>query len=262
MTFDNIIMKECKKLVRSTGVYSVLVSLMLFPLVGFGQTKKEAINETYEYKQKFMPKQTLEIEKSKTAIMIIDPQNDFMSEQSPIWALVGPSVKGQNLIKHLQQLIKAAEENEMFVFYSPHMYTQNDLKDWKSLNGIDKIMFEYKMFVKGTKGHEYLPELVPSASTIILSPHKGLSNFWSGDVVIQLRQRGIETIIMAGMSANMCVDSHSRDALENGFDLIIVADAVAGAGDAAMQAAFTNYEFLAHEVLTTAQVLEKIKTAK
>jgi nicotinamidase-related amidase len=258
----NIITKECKKLVRSTGVCSILVSLMLFPLIGCGQTNYEANSQKYEYKQKFMPRQTLEIEKSKTAILIIDPQNDFMSELSPIWALVGPSVKGHNLIEHLQQLIKAAEKNEMFVFYSPHMYTQNDLNDWTSLNGIDKVMFENKMFVQGTKGHEYVSGLEPSASTIILSPHKGLSNFWSGDVVIQLRERGVETLIIAGMSANMCVDSHTRDAIENGFDVIVVADAVAGAGDDAMQAAFTNYEFLAHEVLTTAQVLGKIKTAK
>jgi nicotinamidase-related amidase len=44
------------------------------------------------------------------------------------------------------------------------------------------------------------------------------------------------------MSANMCVESHARDAIENGFDVIIVADATAAAGDAAYEAAITNFE--------------------
>jgi nicotinamidase-related amidase len=95
-----------------------------------------------------------------------------------------------------------------------------------------------------------------------MNPHKGLSNFWSGDAAIQLRQYGIETIVLYGMSANMCVESHARDAIENGFDVIIVADATAAAGDAAYEAALVNYEFLAHEVVTTKQIMERLKKAK
>ena len=215
----------------------------------------------YVYKQEFMPRQTLDLDLNKTALLVIDPQNDFMSEQSPIWALVGPHVEKQNLIEHLSLLINAAEKNDIPVFYSPHMYTHNDIEQWQSLNGIDKIMFDNKMFVQGTNGHKFVAELEPSETTIVLSPHKGLSNFWTGDIGIQLRQRGIETLIITGMAANMCVDAHARDAIENGFDIIIVADAVAAAGERAMQAAYTNYEFLAHEVLNTQQVLAKIEQA-
>jgi nicotinamidase-related amidase len=60
----------------------------------------------------------------------------------------------------------------------------------------------------------------------------------------------------------MCVESHARDAIENGFDVIIVADATAAAGDAAYEAALTNFEFLAHEVVTTDQIMERLKNAK
>jgi nicotinamidase-related amidase len=142
------------------------------------------------------------------------------------------------------------------------MYTPQDFANWKSLNGIDKIMFENKMFAEGTWGHDYHPELKPDRNTIVMNPHKGLSNFWTGDAAIQLRQYGIETVIMYGMSANMCVESHARDAIENGFDLIIIADATAAAGDAAYEAALTNYEFLAHEVVTTNQIVKRLKAAK
>ena len=225
-------------------------------------TKTGITDHGYVYQQGFIPRQILKLNLNETALLIVDPQNDFMSEQSPIWPLVGPSITENHMVEHLTQLIDAAEKNKMFVFYSPHMYTKNDIKDWRSLNGIDKIMFEQKMFIEGTNGHDYLPALRPSKNTIILSPHKGLSNFWSGDIAIQMRQRGIKTIIIAGMAANMCVDAHSRDAVENGFDLIVVADAVAAAGKLANEAALTNYEFLAHEVLTTKQVLDKIEKAK
>ena len=73
---------------------------------------------------------------------------------------------------------------------------------------------------------------------------------------------GIETIILYGMSANVCVESHARDAIENGFDAIIIADATAASGDAAYEAAMTNFEFLAHEVVTTDQIIMRPKRAK
>ena len=162
-----------------------------------------------------------------------------------------------------EKALKAlAKEVGIPVFYSTHMYTPMDYKNWKSLNGIDKIMFDLPMFAQGTWGHEIHPELLPDDNTIVMNPHKGLSNFWSGDAAIQLRQYHVETIILYGMSANMCIESHARDAIENGFDLIIIADATAAAGDAAYEAAITNFEFLAHEVVTTKQIMKRLKDAK
>jgi nicotinamidase-related amidase len=216
----------------------------------------------YVYKQGFMPKETVEIELSTTAMFVTDPQNDFLSKGSPAWELVGPGVTAHNVV-HKEKTLKAlAKKKGMPVFYSTHMYTPHEFANWTSLNGIDKIMFQMKMFAQGTWGHEIHPELLPDDNTVILNPHKGLSNFWTGDAALNLRQNGIETIILYGMSANMCVESHARDAIENGFDVIIVADATAAAGDAAYESAITNYEFLAHEVVTTKQIIERIKAAK
>jgi nicotinamidase-related amidase len=195
-------------------------------------------------------------------MFVTDPQNDFLSKGSPAWELVGPGVTAHNVV-HKEKTLKAlAKKKGMPVFYSTHMYTPHEFANWTSLNGIDKIMFELKMFAQGTWGHEIHPELLPDDNTVVLNPHKGLSNFWTGDAALNLRQNGIETIILYGMSANMCVESHARDAIENGFDVIIVADATAAAGDAAYESAITNYEFLAHEVVTTKQIIERIKAAK
>ncbi len=216
----------------------------------------------YVYKQSFMPKETVEIDLSTIALFVTDPQNDFLSEKSPAWGLVGPTVTKHKVVEKEKKLKALAKELGVPVFYSIHTYTRKDFENWKSLNGIDKIMFENKMFLEGTFGHDYHPELKPDSNTVVMNPHKGLSNFWTGDAALQLRQYGIKTVIMYGMSANMCIESHARDAIENGFDLIIVADATAAAGDAAYEAAVTNFEFLAHEVVTTEQIIKRLKTAK
>jgi nicotinamidase-related amidase len=233
-------------------------------LVGVAAYTNAAAADSHEYvyKQDFMPRETVKIDLSKTAMFVTDPQNDFLSEESPAWELVGPTVTKHKVVEKEKKLKALAKELGVPVFYSTHMYTPKDFENWKSLNGIDKIMFENKMFAQGTWGHDYHPELKPDSNTVVMNPHKGLSNFWTGDAAIQLRQYGVETIILYGMSANMCIESHARDAIENGFDLIIVADATAAAGDAAYEAALTNFEFLAHEVVTTQQIMKRLKSAK
>ncbi len=218
----------------------------------------------YVYKQTWMPKETVEIDLSKTAFFVTDPQNDFLSEKSPAWGLVGPTVIKHKVVEKEKMLKALAKELGIPLFYSIHTYTPKDFEQWPTqpLNGIDKVMFNNKMFAQGTFGHEYHPDLKPDSNTIVMNPHKGLSNFWTGDAAIQLRMYGIETIIMYGMSANMCVESHARDAIEHGFELIIIADATAAAGVPAYEAAVINYEFLAHEVVTTTQIVKRLKAAK
>ena len=216
----------------------------------------------YVYKQKFMPLETVKLDLSTTALFVTDPQNDFLSKESPAWGLVGPTVIRNKVVEKQKMLKALGKELGIPLFYSTHMYTPKDFENWHSLNGIDKVMFDNHMFAQGTWGHDFHPDLKPDSNTIVMNPHKGLSNFWTGDAVIQLREYGIKTLIMYGMSANMCVESHARDAIENGFEVIIIADATAAAGDAAYEAALINYEFLAMEVVTTEQIVKRLQAAK
>ena len=79
--------------------------------------------------------------------------------------------------------------------------------------------------------------------------------------MLQLRQYGIQTLVLAGMSANLCVESHLRDAIENGFEVIVIADATAGAGPYSKDAALTNFEFIANEITTTDDIINRLKHA-
>ena len=199
------------------------------------------------------------LDPKKTALLIIDPQNDFLSSGGVMWDKVGNGVKETKVVEHLVDLKKIAREVGVPVFYSPHYYTDDEFKSWKHLNAVDKIMFDRKMYRKGTWGADFHPQLQPDENTFVLAPHKGLSNFWTGDTNIQLRQREIQTIILAGMSANLCVESHLRDAIEHGFDVIIVKDATTGAGPDATKAAHTNYGFIATEVVTTEEMVTRLE---
>jgi nicotinamidase-related amidase len=225
------------------------------------KNKQESTEVQYTYRQDFLPVKKIDLELEKTAIFITDPQNDFLSEGGAAWPLVGEEVINDKVVEHQIALVAAAKEVGIPVFYSPHTYTEMDYANWTLLNPIDQIMFDIDMFHQGTWGHDFHPDLVPNDMTVVMNPHKGLSNFHAGDAKMQLRQYGIETLIMAGMSANLCVESHLRDAIENGFEVIVIADATAGAGPHSKNAALINFEFIANEVTVTDDIISRLQQA-
>lgn len=200
------------------------------------------------------------VESESTALLIIDPQNDFLSEGGVVWDLVGETVQRNQVPERLKSLVDAARQAGVTVFYSPHYYDK-EYSAWKNVNFIDQVMFDRKMFETGGWGAEWHPDLVPDEDVVVCAPHKNLSGFHTSDVDIQLRKRGIDTVYLAGMSANLCVESHLRDAEERGYEVIVVNDATAAAGDDAYAAALTNFGFIAHESIDTEEALQRLGAA-
>ena len=81
----------------------------------------------------------------------------------------------------------------------------------------------------------------------------------SNDLSLQMRKRGVDRVLLAGMSANLCAESHMRDAIENGFEVIMVKDATAGPGRDATEAAYISYGLIASEVVTTEETVGRLK---
>lgn len=198
------------------------------------------------------------IDPKVTALVIIDPQNDFLSEKGVVWDLVGDLVVKNQVVDKLKALIAKAKEAGVPVLYSPHYYDK-EYNAWPNVNFIDRVMFDRKMFNRDTWGAEWHPDLKPDEGTIVAAPHKNLSGFHTSDIDIQLRKRGINTILLAGMSANLCVESHLRDAEEKGYEVIVIKDATAAAGEDAYKAALTNYGFIAHESITAEEALKRLE---
>ena len=197
------------------------------------------------------------IDPKTTALVIIDPQNDFLSEGGVVWDLVGDLVVKNQVVDRLSSLIARAKKAGVAVVYVPHYYDK-EYQAWGNNNFIDKVMFERRMFERGKWGSEFHPQLEPDDETILCAPHKNLSGFHTSDVDIQLRKRGINTIVLCGMSANLCVESHLRDAEEKGYEVLVVNDATAAPGEDAYKAALTNYMFISHESITTEDALQRL----
>ena len=91
---------------------------------------------------------------------------------------------------------------------------------------------------------------------MVVSPHK-VYGPETNDLVLQLRKRKIDKVILAGMSANLCVESHMRELLEQGFEVAVVKDGTAAAilpeGNG-YEAALVNFRFMASAVWTTEEV--------
>lgn len=219
-----------------------------------------------------LPNPGMSIDSEHTALVITDPQNDFLSPEGVTWGVVGESVTENNTVDNIEALFKAAKENAMQVFISPHYYYPSD-HGWKFEGALEALMHTIGMFDRkgplsledfegsGADWLERYKSYIEDGKTVIVSPHK-VYGPESNDLVLQLRKRGIDKVILAGMSANLCVEAHMRELLEQGFEVAVVKDATAAAkvpeGDG-YQTALVNYRFMANTVLNTEEASNDIK---
>ena len=212
----------------------------------------------------------MDISEEQTAVVITDPQNDFLSEKGVTWGLVGDSVTENGTVENIERLMKAAKSNGFEVFISPHYYYPTD-HSWQFGGTVEAMMHEIKMFDRtgalsldgfsgsGADWLERYKPLIEDGKTVVASPHKvyGPQNNF---LVLQLRKRKMSSVVLGGMSANLCVEAHLREFLEQGFEVAVVKDATAGArhpelGDG-YQSAIINFGFIANAVLSTDEVVE------
>lgn len=216
-----------------------------------------------------LPQPTFTLDPSKAALVITDPQNDFLSPDGVTWSVFGSSIIENDTVAHLGQLLQAASTTGMTIAVSPHYYFPSD-HQWSFAGPLEILMHQINMFgrtgaltLDGFEGSgaDFLEEYKPYlADAVVASPHKILGPE-SNDLVLQLRKRGISQIVLAGMAANLCLEAHLRELIESGFEVAVVRDATAGArlpeGDGYL-AALTNFRALAHEIWDTADAVAAI----
>lgn len=222
-----------------------------------------------------LPKTDVTVELSNTALVITDPQIDFLSEKGVTWKVVGKSVQHHDTVANIGRLLKAAKAIGMTVAISPHYYYPTD-HGWKFGGPLEKLMHAIGMFdrkgsldMKGFEGSgaDFMPEYkqyINDGKTIITSPHK-VYGPEANDLNLQLRKAGIDKIILAGMSANLCVQAHMHELLEMGYEVAVVRDATAAAmlpeGDG-YQAALINFRYMANALWRTDEAVDRIMSAK
>ena len=222
-----------------------------------------------------LPDPGMTITPSTTALVITDPQNDFLSPDGVTWGVVGESVKENNTVANIESLFKTAKANGYDVFVSPHYHYPTD-HGWKFEGALEVLMHNIGMFDRPgaltTKGFEgsgadwlaNYKTYINDGKTIVTSPHK-IYGPETNDLVLQLRKRGIDRVILAGMSANLCTESHLRELLEQGFEVAVVSDGTAAAkvpeGNG-YAAAMVNFRFMANDVISTKEAVAAMGSGK
>jgi len=219
-----------------------------------------------------LPNPGMQIEKGRTALVVTDPQNDFLSPKGVAWGVVGKSVEANNTVENIDTLFKTAKAQGIPVFISPHYYYPHD-HGWKFEGALEKLMHNIGMFDrKGAlnldgfegSGADWLARYKPyinDGHTTVTSPHK-VYGPETNDLVLQLRKQGIDKVVLAGMSANLCTESHMRELIEQGFEVAVVSDATAAAqveeGDG-YAAALVNFRYIANTVWTTGKAVKAMQ---
>ena len=210
----------------------------------------------------------------RTAVVITDPQIDFLSPDGVTWGVVGKSVEEHNTVNNLERIFQWAKANDILVFISPHYYYPHD-HNWEFEGTLEVLMHNIGMFDRKdplsldgfeNSGADWMPQYksyIEGENVIVSSPHK-VYGPESNDLTLQLRKRKIDKVVLAGMSANLCVESHMRELLETGFEVAIVSDGTAAAivPDAGLdgyEAAMTNFHMMSSHVLATDELVTRSK---
>ncbi len=197
---------------------------------------------------------------ARTALLVIDPVNDFLSEGGAGWEMTKLTVKKNNVVDNLKRVIAGARQRGIPVLFGPMAYTEEDYanKELHRRSGINRVMFEHKMFLAGSWGADFHPDLRPENEDIVLLPHKSIDVFET-DLPDHLERLGITQLVIAGMTANLCCESTGRHAMEAGYDVTFLSNAIGASSLPGYEASIhVNYPLIANTVMEVDEFLAAV----
>jgi biuret amidohydrolase len=224
----------------------------------------------------FEYKVDMEINGDRTALVLVDIQNDFLSEGGKYYVMIEELMKKNNVNGNLETLLKTAKDHGFPVFMSPHYFFPHDHKGKTGLSPMEVLALRGGVVARqsplrsddlpgsGADVPERFQKYMEDSETTIVSRH--VSYAPTNDLAYLLRRRKIEKVIMAGPVANLCLEDHMRNLIRDGFETVMVRDAVAAAANeegAGYDAAMINWRFMANAVWNTEETVRRmIKAAK
>ena len=204
--------------------------------------------------------ETVTYERDLTALLVIDPYNDFISEGGKIWDRIKDVAEANECVPHMLQVLNAARKAELRVFYAlHHRYRPGDYETWKYIAPIQKAAWRSKVFEHGTWGGEIRAEFAPQPGEIVAQEHWCSSGFANTDLDLLLKKHGVHKLIVIGLIAHTCVESTVRFAAELGYEVTVVKDAIADYSDQHMRAALaTSLPNYASAIVTTIEIVEAL----
>ncbi|ROM70836.1 hypothetical protein BK653_02840 [Pseudomonas brassicacearum] len=218
--------------------------------------------------------QEVKLDKERTALVLVDIQNDFLTDGGKYFVMIEELLKRNNVNANLEALLQTAKDNSFPVFMSPHYFFPHDhhghhghthlspMEDLALNGGV--VARQSALNFEGVQGSgadvpDRFKKYMEDSNTTITSRH--VSYAPTNDLVLLLRRRGIEKVIMAGPVANLCLEDHMRNLIQNGFEVVMVRDAVAAAANeegSGYDAAMINWRFMANAVWTTEDTVRRM----
>lgn len=194
-----------------------------------------------------------------TALLVIDPYNDFISEGGKVWNRIRAVAEANGCVAHMQQILQAARKASLPVFYAMHhRYRPGDYESWDFVAPVQRAAWRNQTFAHGTWGGEFRSEFAPLPGEMVAQEHWCSSGFANTDLDLLLKRRGIRRLIVMGLIAHTCVEATVRFAAELGYDVTVVRDATADYSEEEMHAALDiNLPAYASEIVTTDELLAR-----
>lgn len=199
----------------------------------------------------------------KTALLFVDPYNDFLSEGGKLWPAIQPIAEEVHLLDNLRAIQSATRQAGIQKVIVPHRRWQpGDYECWCHPSPTQRLLMTRKTFAKDSWGGEWHPEFGPQAGDIVVHEHWASSGFANTDLDFQLKQHGISHVILVGLLANTCVETTARYAQELGYHVTLVKDATAAFQREMMHAAHElNGPTYAHSIVDTRALLQALPHA-
>jgi nicotinamidase-related amidase len=199
-----------------------------------------------------------------TALLVIDPYNDFISEGGKLWNRVKAVAEANSCVPNMLRVSNAARKARLRIFYAlHHRYRSGDYETWKYIAPVQKAAWEHKSFEDGTWGGTIRSEFAPKPGDIVAQEHWCSSGFANTDLDLQLKKHGIHQLIVIGLIAHTCVESTVRFAAELGYQVTMVKDATADYTDEMMHASLDlNIPNYASAIVTTDQIVDTISSMR
>ncbi|MGX5185117.1 cysteine hydrolase [Streptomyces avermitilis] len=197
----------------------------------------------------------LELDPARTAIVLIEYQNEFTSDGGVLHGAVADVMQHTGMLANTIAVVDAARQAGVPIMHAPITFAEGYGELTRHPYGILKGVVDGKAFVKGTWGAAIVDELTPVNGDIVIEGKRGLDTFASTNLDFILRSKGIDTIVLGGFLTNCCVESTMRTGYEHGFRVITLTDCVAATSQEEHNNAI-SYDFPMFSVpMTSADVI-------
>jgi nicotinamidase-related amidase len=199
----------------------------------------------------------MDVEPNKTAVVLIEYQNDFTSEGGALHGAVKGVMDDSKMLANTRRVVDEARKAGATVIHAPITFAPGygELGNPDNVYGILKGVIDSKAFVKGTWGAEICDEMAPQGDDIVVEGKRGLDTFATTNLDFILRSRDIETVILGGFLTNCCVESTMRTAYEKGYDVITLTDCTAATSAEEQKAATAQDYPMFSQPMTSDQVV-------